>query len=309
MRNHIVNGISALAEHDSRIVIVTADLGFGVLEGFAKKFPDRYVNCGIAEQNMAAVAAGLALEGDVVFTYSIGNFPTLRCLEQIRNDICYHNANVKILAVGGGFSYGSLGMTHHATEDLSIMRSLPNMRVYAPADPVEAETVLREVYQIDGPCYVRLARGGDPILNTNCINTLKIISERDADVSILTAGTIYAEGEAAKKRLHELGVTVALYSFPCVKPIDRSMILKIAENSKLIVTVEENQITGGFGASVAEILSECCKHPPVLRIGLEDTYTSVVGSQAYLRQYYKIDGNSIAERTVAFLRGIGLCEL
>lgn len=308
MRNHIVNGISELAEQDSRIVMVTADLGFGVLEGFAKRFPDRYINCGIAEQNMAAIAAGLALEGDVVFTYSIGNFPTLRCLEQIRNDICYHNANVKILAVGGGFSYGSLGMTHHATEDLSIMRSLPNMRVYAPADPVEAGNVLQEVYQHDGPCYVRLARGSDPVLHTNCIGMPHLFPDIAAtvDVSILTTGTIYVEGETAQKELQEAGISVALYSVPCVKPIDNAVIRRISEKSKLLVTVEENQVAGGFGSSVAEILSSSGNHPPILRIGLKDTYTSIVGNQMYLRQYYKMDGDSIAQQTIGFMKGIDL---
>ena len=117
MRNHIVDGITELAKADDRIMIITADLGFSVLEKFAELFPNRYINCGISEQNMASVAAGLALEGNMVFMYSIGNFPTLRCIEQVRNNICYHEANVKILAVGGGFSYGTLGMTHHATED------------------------------------------------------------------------------------------------------------------------------------------------------------------------------------------------
>ena len=134
----MIDEITKLAETDERIIIVNGDLGFGVLEKFRDKFPDRYFNVGIAEQNMTSVAAGLALEGNMVFTYSIGNFPTLRCIEQIRNDVCYHNANVKVLAVGGGFPYGDLGMTHHATEDIAMMRALPNMKVFVPADAVEA---------------------------------------------------------------------------------------------------------------------------------------------------------------------------
>src|SRR6184192_4584852 len=134
-----------LAERDSRVFLIVGDLGFGVTEPFAQRFPERYLNAGVAEQNMTGIAAGLALSGKIVFTYSIGNFPTLRCLEQIRNDICYHHANVKVVAVGGGFAYGALGMTHHATEDLAIMRTLPGMVVVAPGDPVEAELATRAV--------------------------------------------------------------------------------------------------------------------------------------------------------------------
>ena len=138
MRNTAIQEIERLAEQDMRICLMTGDLGYGVLESFAKKFPERYFNMGISEQSMTAAAAGMALCGSIVFTYSIGNFNTLRCIEQIRNDICYHNANVKIISVGSGFSYGQLGMSHHATEDVAMLRALPNMRVFVPADPEEA---------------------------------------------------------------------------------------------------------------------------------------------------------------------------
>src|SRR5712691_3932084 len=155
MRNAFFRALYALAERDERIHLVVGDLGFGVVEPFAERFPERFLNVGVAEQNMTGVEAGLALCGAVVFTYSIGNFPTLRCLEQIRNDICYHEANVKVVSVGGGFSYGSLGMSHHATEDLAIMRALPGMVVVAPGDPIEAACATRAVAAYDGPCYLR----------------------------------------------------------------------------------------------------------------------------------------------------------
>ena len=139
MRNHVIDAITEMAENNKNLMLVNADLGFGVVDEFHKRFPDRYVNVGIAEQNMTSIAAGLALEGNMVFTYSIGNFPTLRCIEQIRNDVCYHNANVKILSVGGGFAYGDLGMTHHATEDIACLRALPDVTVICPGDPLEAK--------------------------------------------------------------------------------------------------------------------------------------------------------------------------
>ena len=158
MRNHLIAELYELAQKDSKIYLMTGDLGYGVLNRFQERFPDRFVNAGISEQNMASVAAGMALEGNTVYLYSIGNFPGMRCLEQIRNDICYPNANVKIIVVGGGFAYGQLGMSHHATEDLAVMRALPNMRVYSPADPAEAVEVIRRANSVHGPCYIRLGK-------------------------------------------------------------------------------------------------------------------------------------------------------
>lgn len=298
MRNHIINAITVLAEIDQRIMIVTGDLGYSVLEEFATKFPDRYINCGIAEQNMTAVAAGLALEGNTVFTYSIGNFATLRCLEQIRNDVCYHHANVKIIAVGGGFSYGTLGMTHHATEDIAVMRALPNMRVYAPADHLEATAVLRAVCETREPCYIRLARGSDAVLHNmdkidrvdNLINVMP-----GEDIVILTTGTILEEGIITAKLLQESGINASLYSCPAIKPMDIFSIRQLSNNAKLMITLEEHNLSGGFGSAIAEILVDMPKHASLKRFGLHDTYTEVIGSQKYLRKAYGLDGKSIAD--------------
>src|SRR5437867_8897552 len=165
MRSAFFDTLVRLAEDDERITLVVGDLGFGVIEPFARRFPDRFLNAGVAEQNLTGIAAGMALSGKIVFTYSIANFPTLRCLEQIRNDVCYHEANVKIVAVGGGFAYGPLGMTHHATEDLAIMRALPGIVVVAPGDPWEVERATRAIVAEPGPCYLRLGRAGEPTLH------------------------------------------------------------------------------------------------------------------------------------------------
>src|SRR3989442_15702127 len=162
MRGAFRAAICALAAADERVWLLTGDLGYTVLEGFRERFPDRFVNVGVAEQNMTGVAAGLALSGKIVFTYSIANFPILRCLEQVRNDVCYHKANVKIVAVGGGLAYGALGSTHHATEDIAILRALPEMVVVAPGDPQEAEAATRAIAEHPGPCYLRLGRAGEP---------------------------------------------------------------------------------------------------------------------------------------------------
>ena len=162
MRDHFVKRLCELAESDRRITLITGDLGFGVLNEFRQRFPRQFINAGIAEQNMTGLATGMALEGRIVFTYSIGNFSTLRCLEQIRNDACYHEANVKIVSVGGGFSYGALGISHHATEDLAIMRSLPGLTVVSPCGLWEAVQAAEAVTRTPGVCYVRIDKSAGP---------------------------------------------------------------------------------------------------------------------------------------------------
>lgn len=299
MRNHLINRITEIAETDKNIMLVTADLGFSVVENFKNKFPDRYVNVGIAEQNMAAVAAGLALEGNMVFVYSIGNFPTLRCIEQIRNDICYHNANVKILAVGSGFAYGTLGMTHHATEDLAIMRALPNMKVFTPCDSISAEAVAQEICKINGPCYVRLERGGEPGVFNNkehfTVGELKKIRSGD-DIAVITIGTVVNEALKAADILQSQNKNISVYSVYSLKPIDKKQILKIAEKHKYIISVEEHQITGGLGSTISEIIAENNVNVKIIRLGLNDEFTSVVGNQEYLREIYKIDYKNIIRK-------------
>lgn len=296
MRNHLINKITEFAGQNENIILITADLGFSVIEKFKERFPNRYINVGIAEQNMATVAAGLALEGNTVFIYSIGNFPTLRCIEQIRNDICYHNANVKILAVGSGFAYGTLGMTHHATEDLAIMRALPNMKVFTPCDSISAEAIAQAICKINGPCYVRLERGGEPEIFSKDekfkIGKLKEI-RKGYDIAVITIGTVINEAIKAADILREKNNYISVYSVYSLKPIDKEQILEIAKEYKYIITVEEHQITGGLGSTIAEIIAENNMNTKIIRLGLNDEFTSVVGNQEYLREVYKIDYKNI----------------
>ncbi len=295
MRNHVVNALTEMAETDARIMLVNGDLGYGVVDDFKKRFPNRYLNVGISEQNMTSVAAGLALEGNMVFTYSIGNFPTLRCIEQIRNDVCYHNANVKILSVGGGFPYGTLGMTHHATEDIAMMRALPNMKVYVPADAIEAVECLKEMTSFDGPAFLRMAKGGEPNQHFDSkIDITRIIpmQKEKAKVSIISSGTVLSEALKLKELLEKAGISSAVYSSPTVKPIDREGILELAKNSELMVSMEDHNVVGGFGSAIAEVMSEMRgSRAELLRIGLQDEYTSVVGNQDYIRDCYGISAS------------------
>ncbi len=300
MRDTFVRTLIELAKKDKNIELMTGDLGFGVLKPFWEALPDQFTNAGIAEQNMTSVAAGMALMGKTVFTYSIGNFPTLRCLEQIRNDCAYHNANVKIVCVGGGFVYGSLGMSHQATEDLAIMRALPDVVVMAPGDLVEAEAATRAIAAYPGTCYLRLGRGGEKRIHDHIddFQIGKAIRVKEGErIAIFSSGAIFEEAAGAYERLTARGYHPALYTFPTVKPIDAETIRRCAEEFDLIVTCEEHNILGGFGGAVAEVLAEMRQRRAVLlRIGLNDCYGTVVGSQKYLRGQYGMSAEQIAER-------------
>lgn len=301
MRNAIVTQLQELAQIHEDIILVTGDLGFRVLNNFENSFPERFINAGISEQNMTSVAAGMALEGKKVFTYSIANFPTLRCLEQIRNDCAYHNANVKIIAVGAGFAYGALGMSHHATEDLAIMRALPQVVVFSPGDLTEAEEVLKLAYAHPGTCYLRVGKGGEARIHPKgtAISFGKAVKVKNGkNIAIFSTGSILEEAIRAAELLDADHMDAYVFSFPTVKPIDRNLIHEIASEVDLVVTIEEHNILGGFGSAVAEVLTEIgySNRARLLRIGLSDTYSSEIGSQSYLRDYYGLSAKKIFDR-------------
>lgn len=300
MRDTFVRTLVEIAKEDKNIELVTGDLGFGVLKPFWEQCPDQFTNAGIAEQNMTGVAAGMALEGKTVFTYSIGNFPTLRCLEHIRNDCAYHNANVKVVCVGGGFVYGSLGMSHQATEDIAILRALPDVVVLAPADLVEAEEATKAIAKYPGTVYLRLGRGGEKRIHDKIENFQigKAIKVHDGEkVAIFSTGAIFEEVTAAYDTLKEKGINPAVYTFPTVKPIDKVVIEYFSRNFNLVVTCEEHNIIGGFGSAIAEVMAEMKdKKATLLRVGLNDEYSIRVGNQKYLRAQYGIDAESIVEK-------------
>lgn len=297
MRTAFFKTLYELAEQQETITLVVGDLGFGVVEPFAKRFPKQYLNAGVAEQNMTGIAAGLALSGKIVLTYSIANFPTIRCLEQIRNDVCYHRANVKVVAVGGGFVYGSLGMTHHATEDLAIFRALPEMVVVAPGDPLEAELATRAIVSYSGPCYLRLGRAGEPCVHTGPIpfQLGKAIMLSDGeDLTLISTGGMLPTAVQAAQTLREKGISVRVLSMHTLKPIDDDAILSAVRETRAIVTLEEHSLVGGLGSAVAEILAEHSdRQVPFKRVGLPSCFSSHVGTQDYLRATYGLDVQGI----------------
>ena len=306
MRDAFTRALMREAAKDPKLTLVTGDLGFGVLKPFWETYPDQFVNAGIAEQGMTGLAAGLAMTGRTVLTYSIGNFPTLRCIEQIRNDCAYHNANVKVVCVGGGFVYGSLGMSHHATEDMAILRALPGVTVFTPGDPHEVEAIVPVMLNTPGTCYLRLGRGGEPYLHAGPIEGYtapKALTLREGtDVALLSAGGILTQTVQAAKLLAEQSVSAEVVSFPCLKPIDREKLIELSQRFKHIVTVEEHSIVGGFGSAVCEVIAEEGANCRVHRIGMEDVYSTIVVTQDYLRGEYRMDQKAICERTLGWLK-------
>ena len=288
-----------LAEKDPRIHMVLADIGYGEIEGFAKKFPERYYNCGVMEQNMTGVACGIAMEGNIAVTYSIANFPTLRCLEQIRNDVCYHNANVKIVNIGGGVSYGALGVSHHSTEDIAILRALPNMVVVVPCDLQEAEAATRAVFQYEGPVFYRCGYKNEKDIHHRPFQFElgKAITVEDGDdATIIFCGPIGYEAQKAVFAAREKGINVRLISLHTIKPIDREAIIKAAKETGRIITVEEHNLSGGLGSAVAEVLAdEGCLNVRMKRMALPDINVHQVGSQQWLRDYYHLSAPFIEQ--------------
>lgn len=296
MRTAFIETLERMAAANERLILVTGDLGFSVFDSFRARFPSQFYNVGVAEQNLAGVAAGLALSGHTVLTYSIGNFPTLRCLEQIRNDICYHGADVKIVTVGGGMAYGALGFSHFATEDLAIMRALPGLMVVAPGDPFEVESLLPQVVAHKGPVYLRLGRAGEKRQHrpgTEVSLGRPTVAREGADVLLLTFGGMLPVALAAAEQLSEEGTEAQVVSVHTLKPLDDDAIVSMVSRFPAVVTCEEHSILGGGGGAIAEVIAEASLSVTFRRFGLESAFPVGVGSQEFLRDLNGIGVNAL----------------
>lgn len=306
MRKAFNKELLKIAEQDPRVFMVLADIGYGEIEPFAEAFPDRFINCGVAEQNMTGVACGIAMEGNISITYSIANFPTLRCLEQVRNDVCYHNANVKIVIIGGGMAYGPLGISHHSTEDLAIMRALPNLVVMAPCDISEAIEATKAMMAYKGPVYYRCGYKGEPDIHSDKIKFKigRAITVREgSDASIIFTGTIGYNCKLAVEKLEKEGINCRLVSMHTVKPIDREAIVKAAKEIGALITVEEHNACGGLGSAVSEVLmDEQCGGIPFKRLALPDINVCKIGDQDWLREQYGLGSDDIAKAVREILK-------
>jgi transketolase len=302
MRGRVAQLLHQRAAADPRLCLISGDLGYSVLEPFAKDYPGRFINAGIAEQNMAGLAAGLALTGRKVFTYTLVNFAVTRCLEQIRNDICYHQADVCVMCVGAGLTYGTAGYTHQGIEDVAFMRSLPGMRVYTPADKLEAEACLNAILAQAGPAYLRMAKGGEPDLHGAVPASLGLLPMTPAaPLMLVAAGPVLGEALKAVTALRAQGAELGLVSLPHMGPEAEAGLKAWAGAVKRVVTVEEHAVRGGLGSYVAECLAEAMAPPQVRRWGIVPGGLDQHGDQAFLRARNGLDAASLQARLQALL--------
>jgi len=296
MRTALIEEITKLASKDKNLWLLTGDLGFSVFDDFQKSFPNQYLNVGVAEQNLVSIAAGLAMSGKKVFVYSISTFMTMRPLEQIRNDLCYQNLPVYLIGGGSTFSYSTFGGTHFALEDLGLMRILPNMTVMAPGDPLEVRALVRGMYQLNSPAYIRIAKKGEPVVHLpNDVISLGRASKicDGKDVSVLVSGRQLANALLAVSNLKKNKINCRLLSFHTVKPLDRLAIIKAAKETRGIVVVEEHFKHGGLGTAVAEILIQEGLSVPFVGLGVDDEFPNGSGSQDYFLKKYRLSPDGI----------------
>lgn len=299
MRNAFAEVITDLAKTDNRIVLLSGDIGNKLFDKFKEVDPGRFYNCGIAEANMMSMAAGLSLSGLRAIVYTITPFTTTRCFEQIRVDVCYHNAPVIIVGTGSGLSYADLGPTHHSLEDLAILRTLPGMRIIAPCDAGELKLALKQALEGDTPVYIRIGKKGEPKIHNDLTSFQigKAITVREGkDLAIISAGTIMPEALAAADLLSESGISAEVVSMHTIKPMDTTYLQQAVGRFKLLVTVEEHGLIGGLGGAVAEWRSLQNIFVPHLSFGTPDEFMHEVGSQEYARDKYGLVASNIASK-------------
>lgn len=304
MRQVTIEAAHAYMRTNPKSYFLVGDLGYHAVEEIAKEFPGRFLNVGVAEQNMIGIAAGLALNGNRVFAYSIIPFLTMRCFEQIRNDLCYHNLDVVLIGAGAGLSYGILGPTHFALEDMAILRALPNMTIFSPADETEAKLGMAAIGTHKGPVYFRTGGRSEPdVFTAPYPFTLGrgVTIQKGSDIVILATGPIVSEAMAAAKTLKNEGHDTGLINIHSIKPLDIALIQKITKKARLIVTVEEHFLIGGLGSAVAEVVAAEKNAPQLLRIGVVDAFVKHIGSQKYLRAQLGLDAQNIVAKIKASL--------
>jgi transketolase len=291
MRTTFVNTLLDLAEKDERVFLLTPDMGYSVLESFRERFPDRFFNTGIAEQNTIGVAAGLAKSGKIVYVYSIIPFVTMRCYEQVRLDLAYNNTQVRIVGIGAGLTYGSLGPSHHAYEDIAIMRAIPNMKIICPGDPVETKVLIRDTYDIEGPVYIRLGKNGEPKIHQDetKIKFGKAIEITNGNkFALITTSNMLETGYRWISEWKKEGINGKLISMPTIKPFDNEFIKKLIKEEIPIITLEEHSIIGGLGSSVAEIIAESGNGVNFKRIGINDKFSHFIGNHEFQRKKHNL---------------------
>lgn len=297
MRYAFINTLVREAEKNDRIMLLTGDLGFTVFEEFRDRYPKQFINVGVAEQNLMGLAAGLALTGKIVFAYSIATFASMRPLEQIRLDIASHNASVTIVGTGAGFSYGHASISHHAMEDIALMRVIPGMTIVCPSDPTETSWATRQAIRIKRPMYLRLGMKGEPNLyETSPKLTIGkgSILRKGKSIALIATGNIVGNALQAASILAREHITPTVISMHTIKPFDNLLMKSITSTHKTIVSVEEHSVIGGLGSAVAEVIAEEKAAPTFLRLGIPDRFMTTIGSQKYLRESVGLSPEKIA---------------
>jgi transketolase len=292
LRTAFIKTLIELARKDDSIFLLTPDMGYSVLEPFRDEFPDRFLNTGIAEQNTIGVAAGLALTGKIVYVYSIIPFVTMRCYEQVRLDLAYNNTNVKLIGVGAGLTYGSLGPSHHAVEDIAIMRSIPNMTVLCPGDPIETAELVKASYATFGPTYIRLGKNGEPRIHPEGtkIEIGKAITIMNGnDFAVITTSNMLETGKKWVDEWKQDGMSVGLISMPSMKPFDSDTVIQLIGKEIPILVVEEHNVIGGLGTAVSEVIAKVGKPVKFKQIGINDKFSHVVGGHSFQREKFMLD--------------------
>lgn len=298
--------LADLAEMDERIVVLTADLAKSTKVGtFMKRFPERFFNVGIAEQNQYGIAAGMAKCGLIPFTSSFAIFNSCRALDQVHTDICYQNLNVKMIASHAGTSFGQAGTTHHSTEDVAIMRSLANLTVIVPADGMETSCAVQAAVETEGPFYIRINRGFDQQVYENTdygFEVGKAIMLKDgSDATVIACGSCVFQALQAARELEADGIHVRVLDMHTIKPIDREAIVAAVHDTRRIITAEDHTVIGGLGGAVAEVIAESGKACAFRRLGLQDSF-SHIGYHEDLMSQHEIDAVGIAKNVRALLQ-------
>ena len=301
MRNAFADELTRLGDEDARVVMLSGDIGNRLFDKFKAKHEARFFNCGVAEANMMGVAAGMAMNGLRPVAYTITPFITTRCLEQIRTDVCYHEAPVTIVAVGAGLAYSSLGPTHHACEDIAFLRALPNMVVMCPGDAFEVRAALRASLKQDRPVYIRIGKKGEPVVHSGPVADFEIgkaISlSRGTDVCLLSTGNILPEVVKAAHDLEKRGIFAEVVNFHTVKPLDEACLADVFARFPLVATIEEHSRIGGFGSAVSEWLIDNGIAPRrFIRFGTPDAFFKKSGEQEYAREVLGLSAHQIAAK-------------
>jgi len=293
MRKIVLDMVYELAKKDKRIVYIGSDLGAGLLDNFKKEMPDRFFMEGVSEQALIGMSAGLALEGKIVYFNTIATFITRRCFEQVVLDLCLHHANVRLIANGGGVVYAPLGPTHLAMDDIGILRTIPNMTIIAPCDADEMKRLMPQTVNYQGPIYIRLAKGGDPIISSDkhecTIGKAIVIKEYNTpDALLIGTGITTKLCIDAAEQLDKENIKTTILHVHTIKPLDKEAIIKHAKKAKSVIVIEEHTTINGLGSAVAEVLMNAGINVKFKKIGFPDVFPEGYGSQAQLMEKYNI---------------------